>query len=148
MNSKKNILKNLKNTYCRLKPSKISGVGVFAVRDIPENIDPFASTINQKWSKFKMAELKNLDREILKMIDDFFVIEKDKTVYIPELGLNGMDVSFFPNHSANPNLKAIYDKNEITVFITKRKIKKGEELTADYAVYDDKYKTRNTKIVR
>jgi SET domain-containing protein len=141
MATKKEILNLLKNTYCRLKPSKIEGVGVFAIRDILKNKNPFLGIINQKWVEFKLSELKGIDKEVLKMVDSFFVIEKDKTVYVPERGLNGIDMSFFVNNSEKPNLKIIGDGNESALnFITTRKIKKGEELTVSYATYDDKYK--------
>lgn len=138
--AKQKILNNLKNTYCRLKPSKIEGVGVFAIRDIPKRADPFSDAKNQKWFKFNLGELKRIDKNVLKMIDDFFVIEKDSAVYIPEHGLNGIDISFFVNNSKKPNLKIIGDgKNEALDFKTIRKIKKGEELTVSYATYDYKY---------
>jgi len=137
---KKKVLNSLKNTYCRLKSSKIEGVGVFAVREIPKGINPFSGVKKQNWIKFNVNELENLDKEVLKMIDDFFVIEKDSTVYIPERGLNGIDISFFVNNSKKPNLKIVGDgiKEEIN-FITSKVIKKGEELTVSYATYDDKY---------
>ena len=137
MATKREIINCLKNTYCRLKPSKIEGVGVFAIRDIPKNMNPFLGVKNQRWHKFKLSELKSLDKEILKMIDNFFVIEKDKTVYIPRLGLNTMDMSFYVNNSKNPNIKTI---DGGLTFITLKKIKKGEEIVISYAEYDDKYK--------
>ena len=133
--SKEKVLKILKNTYCRLKPSKTEGVGVFAIRDIPENTNPFYGS-KQKWHKFNISELKDLDKEILGLINDFFVIEEDETVLIPEFGLNGMDISFFLNHSKNPNIKT----NEGFNFITLREIKKGEELLVSYGTYDYKWK--------
>ena len=126
----------LKNTYCRLKPSKISGVGVFAIRDIPPNTELFKGQINQKWLKFRMEEFESLDKEIIKMIDDFFVIEKDKSVSLPKSGLNGMDMSFYVNHSKKPSAKTI--DNGFT-FVSLRKIKKGEEITISYSDYDYKY---------
>ena len=134
--TKKKTYEFLMNTYCRLKPSKISGVGVFAIRDIPKNTILFKGQINEKWYKFKMEELKNLDKEILKMVDDFFVIEKNGIVSIPKSGLNGMDISFFVNNSKNFNAKTI--DNGFT-FSTIRKIKKGEEVTVAYSDYDYKY---------
>jgi SET domain-containing protein len=142
MTNKKNIILNyLKNTYCRLMPSKLEGVGVFAVRDIPKGKNPFLGIKNNNWIKFETKELKRIDKEVFKMVDDFFVIEKDGAVYIPETGLNGIDVSFFVNNSKNPNLKIIEDgKNEALNFKTIRKIKKGEELTVSYSTYDEKYK--------
>ena len=138
--TKQKILNNLKNTYCRLKPSKIEGVGVFAIKDIRKGVNPFFGVKSQKWFKFNKSELKKIDKELLKMVDGFFVIEKDKTVYIPEEGLNGMDISFFLNNSKNPNLKIVGDgKKTATSFITAQKIKKGEELTVSYATFDEKY---------
>ena len=140
MNSRKvKILKHLQNTHCHLKPSKILGVGVFAIWDIPKNTKLFSGLPDQKWERFKTDELKNLDKEVLKMIDDFFVIEKDNNVYIPESGLDCLDMSFFINHSKKPNLRSDYNKNDVVIFITNRKIKKGEELTVSYGDYDYKY---------
>jgi len=132
---KKDILEKIKRTYCRLKVSSISGIGVFAVRDIPENTNPFSGTLDQRWLRFSMDELGDLDKNILKMIDDFFVIEKDNTVNIPEHGLDGMDISFFVNHSDNPNLLTREGRH----FFTTRKIEKGEELIVGYDTYDHKY---------
>ncbi|MBW2491008.1 MAG: SET domain-containing protein [Deltaproteobacteria bacterium] len=132
---KKDILERIKNTYCRLQASSIQGVGVFAIRDIPENINPFFGVPDQKWCRFSMDEIGEIDETIMEMIDDFFVIEKDDTVNIPEYGLNGMDMSFFVNHSDNPNLVT----REGRYFFTARKVKKGEELTVGYGAYDHKY---------
>ena len=136
VSSKKKILKNLANTYCRIKFSRLSGVGVFAIRDISSGINPFTGAKNQKWIKFRVSELKGLDGEIFRMVDDFFVIEEDSTIYIPETGLNGIDISFFVNHSKNHNLKYLENSQN---FMTIKKIKKGQELTADYSSYDPKY---------
>jgi hypothetical protein len=46
--SKNDILERIKNTYCKLKASSIQGAGVFALRDIPENINPFFGIPDQK----------------------------------------------------------------------------------------------------
>jgi SET domain-containing protein len=133
---KKDILERIRNTYCRLKASSIQGVGVFAVRNIPENINPFSGLPEQKWLRFSMDELGEIDKNIMEMIDDYFVVEKDNTINIPEYGLNGMDMSFFVNHSYAPNLIT----REGRYFITARIIKKGEELTVGYDGYDHNYK--------
>ena len=133
-------INNLKNTYCRIKSSKINGVGVFAIREIPKNKDPFLGSGQQKWYKIEEKDYKKMDKEVIKMIDDFFVIEKDKSVYVPEAGLNGIDISYFLNDSKKPNLKIVGNgKTEAIVFKTLRKIKKGEELTVLYSTFDEKY---------
>lgn len=136
---RKNILRKLQNTYCRIKPSQLEGVGVFAIRDIPKGINPFQGISRQKWFEFDMKDIKIEDKEILKMMDDFFVIEENKKVLVPENALNGMDISFFVNHSENPNIETT---DGGFTFKTLRKINKGEELIVSYATYDDKYKKR------
>lgn len=135
MDKKKEIINILKNTYCRLSNSKIEGVGVFAIKDIPKGICPFPVMNNCEWYGFNLTELKDLNQETMKMIDDYFVIEKNGTVRIPESVFN-MDFSFFVNHSKNANLETI--DNGFT-FVAKRDIKKGEELLVDYGEYDEKW---------
>jgi len=135
--TKKEILNSLKNTYCRLKKSKIEGIGVVAIRDIPKGKNPFLGIEKRKWHKFKISELEGLDKEILSLIDSFFVIHKNGVVSISQYGLNGMDISYFLNDSKNPNLKTT---NDGTIFVTLRDIKKGEELTVAYSTYDEKYR--------
>ena len=135
--SKIKILNSLKNTYCRLKPSKIEGIGIFAIRDIFKSTNPFRGVKEQEWHKIKLSELKNLDKNIIKMISDFFAMEENEEFSIPECGLNGIDISFFLNASDKPNVKTIDDG---TNFLTIKKIKKGEELTVSYANYDKRYK--------
>jgi SET domain-containing protein len=133
---KEKILEILKNTYCRLKPSNIGGVGVFAIREIPSGIDPFFGISNQRWYKINTSDLKDFDKEILKMIDDFYVIEKNGDILVSAYGLNGMDISFFLNHSEQPNIERMDDGS----FKTIREIKKEEELLVSYGTYDHKWK--------
>lgn len=134
--ARQKIIELLKNTYCRLQPSKVSGVGVVAIKDIPANTELFKGQGNQQWHTFQINELEFLDKEVLKMIDDFFVIEKDQVVRIPEGALSGMDMSYYLNHSQNPNAKTI---DEGFTFVSLREIKKGEEITVSYGTYDYKY---------
>jgi len=139
---KEKVLKKLMNTYCRLRPSDIGGVGVFAIRNIPKDIDPFNKD-EVEWLEFNIDELKDLDEEVRKMIDDFFVIEENGGVLIPEYGLNGIDISFFVNNSSSPNL---HTPDDGTSFKTLRPINNGEELTVDYSVYDYKYRKNNSDL--
>lgn len=131
---KQEILKSLKNTYCRIMPSKINGVGVFAIRDIPQNINPFNVAKTGDWQKFKITDLKNLDKEVFKMVNAFFTVQEDGTLYIPKGGLNDMNISYFMNDSKNPNMKMA--KDEVN-FLTLCQIKKGQELTVSYKTYLD-----------
>ncbi|MFH1967263.1 MAG: SET domain-containing protein [Patescibacteria group bacterium] len=115
----------------------MAGVGVFAIRDIPEDTNIFYGQPDPKWHTFKMSQLKNLDKQVLKMIDDFFVIEKDQTVQIPEGAFADMNISYYPNNSETPNAKTT---DGGYTFVSLRDIKKGEEITVAYSTYDEKYK--------
>lgn len=130
---KQHILKLLHNTYCRLQPSSIQGVGIFAIRDIPAGTNPFAGAILPDSYLFTKDELTDLPEEVKTMVNDFFVADQDGLIDIPEYGLNGIDVSYFVNHSKTPNL-ITHDESE--TFVASREIKKGEELTVDYSTYD------------
>lgn len=134
---KKKLLGILKNTYCRLKRSKINGVGVFAIRDIPKGAKLFTGVARPRWEKFKKNELKGLEPAVRKMIDDFLGMEDDGSIYLPMVGLEGMDISFYLNHSEKPSILA--RDTDVTTFYAARKIKRGEELTSDYRIYDARY---------
>lgn len=133
--NKKQILDQIKNdVYCRLKPSSISGIGVFAIRDIPAGIDPFQEPEDIKWIPFSRKELTKIHPNVLRLIKNLFVF-RDEAYWIPELGMHTLCIVQFLNHSENPNLTIDKEGEEIE---TKRKIKKGEELTIDYRIFDDK----------
>jgi len=134
---KKALIKNLKNDiYCRIKPSKKHGVGVFAIRDIPVNTNPFKITgiecVKQKILNISKEEINKLNPAVKKMIKDFYH-EQDDIFGIPYYGLNANNISFYMNTSKNPNIgfKSI-KKCNMVVFSTLRKIKKGEELFINY----------------
>ncbi|NCN82723.1 MAG: SET domain-containing protein [Candidatus Pacebacteria bacterium] len=119
-----------------MQPSKLHGVGIFAIRDIPAGTNIFFGCEDGTRELFSMKDLENLDPEVKNMIDDFLVIEKDMTVSIPKFGLNGMDISFFFNFSKNPNCQTIDGGQN---FVTIMRIAKGDELTIDYSTFDSKY---------
>lgn len=132
---KKQIIKNLRTeVFCRLQASPIHEVGVFCIKPIPAETNPFPTFQKEKFIPFKKSEImddKEITNEVKKMIQDFFV-EDTKKIYISSLGLNGMNISQFLNHSKKSNVKWI-ERSQI--FKTKRKIKPGEELTVDYSEF-------------
>ena len=134
---KKALIKNLKeDVYCRIKPSKKHGVGVFAIKDIPKDINPFKLTGNQciksKVINISEEEVNSFPSEVKKMVNDFYHNE-DGVYGIPYKGLNANDISFYMNTSTNPNVGFESDnKCSMVVFKTLRKIKKGEELLINY----------------
>lgn len=143
--SKQKLLKNLqKDTYCRLKPSKGNGVGVFAIRDIPKGKDPFVLADGKKIHKVPIEITKkdikkhNIPPSVVKMVEDF-VTDEGTRYFIPALGLNSIDISFYMNHSVKGcNVDIVTSKkSDFLEFRTARKIKKNEELFINYSDYDD-----------
>ena len=142
MSKKKiNLIKNLENDiYCKIMTSKIHGVGVFAIKDIPKNRNPFKISgnicSNVKSVKINKNDLKNVPNQIISLLDDFIGLD-DESYYIPKYGLNSLDISFYMNHSKKNNIDILeIDECEFTIFKTNKFIKKGEELLINY----DKFK--------
>ena len=120
------------NIYVRLQPSKIHGVGVFAIKNIPKNFTVFKSTCSYK--KTPIDLLSNLSKAEKDYYFDFFVREDD-CIYLPSIPAQTIDISFFMNHdSTNPNVKYDYDLDS---FITLKPIKVGAELVYDYSSVED-----------
>jgi SET domain-containing protein len=129
-----NVLKNLQNdVYCRISCSKIHGVGVVAIRDIPKGKNPFKRVKDDIGIvAIPDKDINNLKPEIKKMIHDFFQKEDDGKWYISSGGLNSMDISFYMNHSKRPNIAIVNGRHNLVEFRTKKKIKAGQELTINY----------------
>ena len=134
---KEQLLAHLQNeVFCRLGVSTIHGIGVFAVRDIPEGDNPLASRLNYKEVKFSHAELKKLPRGVRKEIEIFCYYDKD-AVFVPEIGMNSMNMAVYLNHSKQPNVR--YRKNGQLKAL--KNIQAGEELFLDY---DQSYGEKHT----
>lgn len=140
--SKRTLLFNLQNdVYCRLAPSKIHGIGVVAIKDIPINTYPFRLNGGKTdevivIQKNEIQDL-NLDKEVIKLLNDFTTTEKTTYFSVPKYGLNAMNISFYLNHSSTPNVDIVNDANsDYFSFRTNRLIQKGEELTINYSLYD------------
>jgi hypothetical protein len=121
------------NTFCRIGRSKIDGVGVLAIRDIPKGVNPFVGSLSRTYRGLEFKELKKLKPEVRKMVLDFCNLSQGKA-WIPRGGLNSFDISSFMNHSNNPNVGYPNNGEEMA---TLRKIRKGEELTIDYGTFDE-----------
>ena len=101
-----------------VKRSKISGLGIFAARNFKKE------ALVIKWSSYRellkqdVENLPKADREHVSFINGKFVL-------VPPDG--------WVNHSCDPNVRLV----DFSYF-AKRKIEKGEELTADYTEESDK----------
>jgi hypothetical protein len=130
------LIKDLEeNVYCRLRPSGVAGVGVFAIRDIPKGIDPFNNFFKHDFIQIdpkRIFENGKIDPAVKELIDDMYVVA-DGELNLFNGGMNGINLSFFVNYSADkPNMEAI---NDGANFIAARDIKKGEELFVNYETY-------------
>ena len=126
------------NVYVKLKPSKLQGIGVFALRDIPQGV-----LIFEKWAgdtgSYSVPEkdLEQLPRELYKHIKDIFLYSPnfpiDTNTYITlTKGCHWVYTTpyYFVNSSTvSPNL----DKD---TQLTLRPIKKGEEILSNYGRYE------------
>ncbi len=123
------------NIYCRLQPSPISGIGVFAIRDIPQGTNPFKNFLHNKFIEVDpdlVFKNEKIPSEVKRLVNEMWVVYEGK-LNLYDGGLNALDISFFLNHSArNANVIA---EHEGAVFVTARDVKKGEELLVDYGTY-------------
>jgi hypothetical protein len=140
--NKKQFLQSLNDVYCRLGVTE-HGVGVVAIRDIPEGIDPFKHCDNHGTQvEIPLAEFEVADapEEAKELVRDFCTMQ-DGIFIVPSYGIDAIDKSFFLNHSKNPNM-ITHDQGE--TFVAARVIRKDEELTADYDTYQEFKKSFRT----
>jgi len=127
MREKEKLIEYIKNDiYCRLKPSKIHGVGVFAIKDIPKNTKLFLNFKDNVKYKISKKDLENLDDSVKDYLDDHMM--SSPKYYLVVNNKDTFDhLKLYVNHSENPN--TIRDNEE---YFTKKNIKNGEELLVTY----------------
>jgi|SRR5208282_1065974 len=116
--------------YARLKESPISGVGVFAIRQIPKGTYPFEPDDDELVS-IRTSKTKALPTALRRLYEDFCVLRGDK--YQCPSSFNRLTPSWYLNTSDHPNVAADLSLK----FYTLRDVEPGEELTADYSSYSD-----------
>jgi hypothetical protein len=117
--------------YIRLKPSKLhrSGVGVFAIKRIPNGTEIFAGENEEViWVKKASIPKGGPARE---MYDDFAII--DEKFYGCPTSFNRLTPAWFLNESKRPNARC----DENYTFFARRDISAGEEITVDYSTFSD-----------
>ena len=118
------------HVYARLAPSRIHGVGLFAIRSIPKSMPLFGED-DQPFSHVPKRVVAALSPEMRQLYEDFCILRG--TEYLCPRSFNGLTPSWYLNHSTHPNV--ICDKD--FTFFAARRIRKGEELTVDYRAYSD-----------
>lgn len=156
------------NVYCRLAPSSVDGIGIFAVRDIPADVFPcscFGDDASPACVDVSESELRNarVDGAVQHIVRQFFfawnedreegggagvdeAIKGGKTY--PVADPNRMPLEFYVNHSAmNANVEfracANHTRCAFDHLCTLREIKVGEELLLDYSKADCPFDDKN-----
>jgi len=119
-------LSRLKNVSARVQRSDISGVGLFAIKDLPKNTIVFpVNNFTVKTYKKNYVRSQGVTNDVINMFDDYWCSNSDEiSVHDDSYHLYP---SFFLNHSRNPNII-----NDGTNWVTLTNIKKGDELLEDY----------------
>jgi uncharacterized protein len=122
----------MNNVFTRLKPSEIqgAGVGVFSICDIPKGINPFGDS-DIKLRIMSMTEFQELSEDKKKIVQDFCYHSRGNW-HVP-IDFNKLDIGWYVNSSTEPNLS--FD-TQTGNYISLRDIKKGEELTYNYIIYE------------
>ena len=129
--------------FCRLGVSKISGVGVFSLRDIPKGTVLFEISNYKSTSNDPIIELSSPDIErvggvkesVMSYVQDMIVPTPYGTIPFPMGGMNSINIAFYLNHSKEPNVsfsENLESEDGFLCFISVKDIKEGEELTQDY----------------
>lgn len=116
--------------YARIGLSRIHGVGVIAIRDIPAQTLVFAGEDERVvWAS--RAAVRRMPPAIRALYEDFGMVSGDRIGVPPSL--NRLSVGWYVNHADAPNVEAGDDGR----FRALRRIRCGEELTADYRTFVD-----------
>jgi SET domain len=133
--NKTQFLESLKDVYCRLACTP-HGVGVVAVRDIPQGTNPFKHCDPHgdllEVSQEDLAAF-DCDESAKVLVRDFCALQNG-TYYVPDYGIDAIDKSYFLNHSKTPNMEVLGEGED---FVAARDIRAGEELVADYDLYNE-----------
>jgi hypothetical protein len=116
--------------FARIGPSQIHGVGVIAIRDIPRGTLVFQGE-SERVTWMSRAAVRRMAPAIRALYVDFGMVWGDQIGVPPTL--NMLSVGWYVNHADTPNVEAGDDGR----FRALRRIRAGEELTADYRTFVD-----------
>jgi len=128
------------NIYCRLRPSSIHGIGVFAIRPIPKDTNPFVTLSSATKPQEDIAIpvqniLKNpqIPDVVKDLVTDFYAVSGGN-MYFPPKSFNELSIAYCMNHSETPNVITHDGGN---TFVTARQIEAGEEVFIDYGSFSE-----------
>jgi hypothetical protein len=118
------------DTYVALRPSPVEGIGVFALRDIPQGCRTMfgAPDTADDWERVPRTDVEALPSHARFLVETYCLFDEEH-YFVPSHGFKRMDLSLFLNHSDTPNVVSI-DGGDY--FEAVRPIAPGEELFIDY----------------
>jgi SET domain-containing protein len=119
------ILKKLEKVYCKLAPSPIHGVGIFAIREIPKGTNPFADSFMAQESML-IPKNKIKSQELLSMLNDYHPTSDPKQQIVSNYP-NQLIWTNYINYSDDPNIELLPNGEWSTL----TDIKIGDELLED-----------------
>jgi SET domain-containing protein len=126
---KHTLLKELRdNLFIMLKPSRIAGIGVFAIADIKKGQRNIFSNDKSEWLKISREEIATLPQHSQKVVENYCLYD-DENYYVPENAFKVVDLVMFLNHSDDPNIISINDGEDFEAI---KDIPEGTELLIDY----------------
>jgi SET domain-containing protein len=105
-------------------------VSLRSIRDIPAGAMVFQGE-SERVTWVSRAAVRRLPKTIRALYEDFGMVSGDQIAVPPTL--NMLSVGWYVNHSHTPNVEA----DDSGRFHALRRIRKGEELTADYRTFVD-----------
>jgi len=127
--TKEELLKELLlETYVAIKPSPVHGIGVFAIADIPKGSRNMFSTSLGEWIKLSFDEVEKLPEHSQNLVETYCLYDESH-YYVPDHGFKIMDLVFYLNHSAAPNIVSV---NNGEYFEALENIPAGTELLINY----------------
>jgi SET domain-containing protein len=125
------IIKRLEKVYCKLAPSQIHGIGVFAIKDIPKGTNPFNNSfMAQEAIIVNKNKLGNLGSEILSLLHDYHpTSDPDKQIVsnFPNQPIWSNYINYTDEKHPEPNIELLTNGEWCTLC----DIRKGEELIED-----------------
>ncbi len=124
------------DVYTRLGISKIHGIGVIAIKDIPKDTNIFSNDqLGMYWFDQKTVDDAVADKpEMRKYYNDFCVLKDGK--YGCPVNFNSMSVGWYINEPSGD-----YESNVVATseydFVALRDIQEGEELFVQYSTFSD-----------
>ncbi len=123
------------SVYVRLAPSAIHGIGVFAIKPIPRGTNIFATDqVNLVWVERAALEAADPTPAERRLYHDFGIAEGDR-IGCP-VNFNNLTPGWYLNEPPAGSMPNVAVESGL-LFIARRDIAEGEELTLRYTEFSD-----------